>query len=221
MRKYYREDLLDAGRNSVMLGRNDVMEADETVGKVCRALSRGRLELDQLTARSLGTFLGKTTSVVYHHYGSLDGFLFAVSQGGFAELADRLRAVLSEGGRLEELAEAFVSFGLDTPALYSLMFERRYDWPALRKRGVLGAHARGLATWSEVVAFLAGAGSPDPEGDARLLMAGLHGLVSLAATGRANVGAMSRSDRDTALASARSLARRICPAACNPVMEKS
>jgi AcrR family transcriptional regulator len=197
------------------------MEADETVGKVCRALSRGRLKLDQLTARGLGGFLGKTTSVVYHHFGSLDGFLFAVGQGGFAELANRLRGVLAEGGRLEELAEAFVGFGLDTPALYTLMFERRYDWAALRKRGALDAQGPGLATWSELVAFLAGAGSPDPEGDARLLMAGLHGLVALAATGRANVGAMSRSDRDIAVASARSLARRICPAACNPVMEKS
>lgn len=197
-----------------MLGRNLVMDAPQTVEKVCRALSRGRLGLDQLTARGLGSFLGKTTSVVYHHFGSLDGFLFAVSQQGYRALRERLQGVLQDGGRLDDMAEAFVRFGLESPALYSVMFERRYDWAALRKSGAFDKKPLGLELWAELCAFLRASGSSDPDGDARMIMAGLHGTVSLAASGRANVGALTRSDRDIALASARSLARRICPAAC-------
>jgi AcrR family transcriptional regulator len=187
---------------------------NDSVNRVCRALSRGRLKLDQLTARELSSFLGKTTSVVYHHFGSLDGFLFAVSQSGYAELDERLRNVLAQGGRLEGLAEAFVAFGLDRPALYSLMFERRYDWAALRRAGAFDRRPVGLELFSGLVAFLAGAGARDADGDARLLIAGLHGTVSLATSGRANVGALGKTDREVALASARSLARRLCPAAC-------
>ena len=44
------------------------------------------------------------------------------------------------------------------------------------------------------------------------MFAGLHGLVHLASTGRANVGAMSVSDRDTAIEAARVLAQRFMPA---------
>jgi AcrR family transcriptional regulator len=197
-----------------MLRRNFVMDSDETTDRVCRALARGRLGLAQLTARGLATFLGKTTSVVYHHHGSLDGFLFAVSQRGFAKLGERLRAVLANGDGLEQLAAAFVRFGLESPALYAIMFERRYDWAALRRAGAFKKAPPGMALWTELVAFLHGAGSGDPDGDARLILAGLHGTVSLAASGRANVGALSKSDREVALASARSLARRLCPAAC-------
>lgn len=69
----------------------------------------------------------------------------------------------------------------------------------------------GMSLWSAITAFLAGAGSPDPDGDARILYAGMHGLVSLANSGRANIGNMSIGDRDTAIAAARKLARRLVP----------
>jgi AcrR family transcriptional regulator len=189
------------------------MDATENVSRVVKALQRGRLRLDQLTARGLGGFLGKTTSVVYHHYGSLDGFLFAVSQAGYVELGARLQELLDRGGALEDVGEAFVAFGLDAPGLYAVMFERRYDWALLRRAGVFEKKPLGLELWGRLIALLDASGSKQPEADARLLLAGLHGLVSLAATGRANVGALERTDREVALASARDLARRICPAA--------
>lgn len=195
-----------------MFRHNLVMsDPQDTASRVCRALSRGRLELDRLTARGLSSFLGKTTSVVYHHFGSLDGLLFAVAQRGYAELSDALR---SAGSRLDDLAEAFVTFGLARPALYHLMFERRYDWAALRRAGAFDKPSPGLELFGGLTDLVRRTGSPDPEGDARLLFAGLHGTVSLASTGRANVGALAHTDREIAIAAARSLARRICPAAC-------
>ncbi len=67
----------------------------------------------------------------------------------------------------------------------------------------------GLVQWETMVAWFANLGSDDPDGDARLLYAGLHGLVSLASTGRANIGDLNTSDRDMAISLARRLARRL------------
>jgi AcrR family transcriptional regulator len=175
------------------------------------ALAEGAIGNEDLTARQLGTFLGKTTSVLYHHWGSLDGFLFAVSQVGFRRLGSELGRRLKRGARLDDIAAAFVTFGLDHAAVYALMFERRYDWDALRRSGVFDEEVPGLDLWTSMVAFLAGAGAGDPDGDARILHAGLHGLVSLALSGRANVGKLSSSDRALAISSARKLARRLLP----------
>lgn len=194
-----------------MLGRNAVMSdrAEDAVAKVCRALARGRLRAEGLTARELGAFVGKTTSVLYHHWGSLDGFLHAVGQAGFVELGGRLEKVLADGGDLPDVAEAFVRFGLECPALYYVMFERRYDWKALRKRGAFEEALPGAQLWQRLTERVAATGADDPDLDARLFFAGLHGLVSLASSGRANVGTLARTDRDVALAAARRLAVRL------------
>src|SRR5258706_12212719 len=101
------------------------------------SLRGGRLGPADLTARRLGEVLGKTTSVLYHHYGSLDGFLFAVGQSGMEVLGERLDAVRTAGGDLAHLSAEFVRFGLEAPALYALLVGRRYDSPALRPPGCL------------------------------------------------------------------------------------
>jgi AcrR family transcriptional regulator len=173
---------------------------------ILAALYAGELGEGDLTARQLGAFLGKTTGHVYHHWGSLDGLLFAVSQAAFARLARDLGAVSSRGGDLEDVAAAFVDFGLAHPALYQVMFERRYDWAALRAQGRLTPDAQpGLGMWGALAAAIGA-------DEARLLFAGLHGLVSLAASGRANIGALTRTDREVARASARLLARKLSTA---------
>ena len=174
----------------------------DAVGRVHQALSRSELQLSELTARRLGAFLGKTTSVVYHRWGCLDGLLYAVAQRGFDELAEVLLEGFHRRGPIG-LAEAYVGFGLDKRVLYSLMFDRVYDWDALRKGGTFDTEQPGIQLWGASVALMASGGSADPEADARLLFATLHGVVSLAASGRANVGELSSSDRDVALRLAR------------------
>jgi AcrR family transcriptional regulator len=179
------------------------------VARVAAAVSSGRLKLEALSARRLAAFLGKTTGSLYHHHGSIDVFLFAVAQAGYRKLGERLLAEAPRG--LAEVAAAFVAFGLDNPAFYTLMFEHRYDWAALRKAGAVEGNHTGLDMWRALVEQLRRSGAADPEGDARLLFAGLHGLVSLAASGRANIGDLGRSDRDVAVSSARALAQRLAP----------
>ncbi len=183
--------------------------SDEAVQKVVDAIWRGELESADLTARRLCAFLGKTTGILYHHYSSLDGFLFVVSQAGVARLGERLETAFERAQDLADVAEAFIDFGLEQPTLYHLMFERHFDWVALRKAGLLDRERPGGDLWDSVHALLANAGSPDPDMDGRLLWAGLHGLVSLAASGRANVRALDRTDREVARAAARALAKRI------------
>ncbi len=172
------------------------------------ALLDGQLGRADLTARGLGAFLGATTSRVYHHHGSLDGLLYAVAGEGFRGLAAQLAGAMAKG--LPEVAAAFVGWGLDHPVLYELMFVRPYDWAALRAAGVF-TDTPGLALWGALQERLAAAGSREPRADALVLYAGVHGLVSLALGGRANVGQLEISDREAAIAAARTLATRLCP----------
>jgi AcrR family transcriptional regulator len=184
--------------------------SDDPIQRVLDAICGGELQADDLSARRISAFLGNTTGVLYHRYASLDGFLFAVGQRGLELLGTRLETSLSgRKAALGDLAEAFVEFGLDHPLLYDLMFERHYYWAALRASGALGPALPGGRLWDAMGAVLARAGSRDPETDGRLLWAGLHGLVSLAASGRANMRALDRTDREVACASARALAARV------------
>lgn len=186
---------------------------DDPAEAILDALLSGRLGAEHLTARDLSAFLGKTTGHVYHRWGSLDALLFDVVQAGFRYLARRLASARDRGSDLADVAVAFVDFGLEQPTLYGLMFERRYDWAELRARGLLGPALPGLALWTAVTGHIG-------HEEARLLYAGLHGLVSLAASGRANVGVIAKPDHDVARDSARRLARLLCPSDPEPPTDK-
>jgi AcrR family transcriptional regulator len=183
----------------------------DPVLRVRDALVAGKLSAADLTARRLGALLGKTTSVLYHHYGSLDGFFFAVAESGMHLLGARLDAARAGGAGLAELCVEFVRFGLEAPDLYALMFERRVDWAALRRAGALRGDLPGLRLLALVTEAGRAAGSRDPARDARMLFAGLHGLVSLALSGRANLGALEMTDEAAALDAAAELAHRLYP----------
>ena len=180
--------------------------------RIYDALLTGELRREDLTARGLGAFLGATTSRVYNHHGSLDRLLYAVAAEGFRGLAIDLAAGAT--GDLAALAEAFVAWGLDHPVVYELMFVRPYDWAALRAAGAF-TDTPGLALWGALHARFSATGSTDPRTDALTLYAGLHGLVSLANGGRANIGQLEVSDRDAALAAARALATRLSRASAS------
>jgi AcrR family transcriptional regulator len=179
---------------------------EDAATQIADALEQGRMGRAELTARGLGAFMGRTTGHVYHRFGSLDGLLFAVVEVGYQRLAARLYAAFAERSSLRDLAQAFVEFGVDCPLLYGLMFEHPFDWKALRARGAFATTPPSLKLWQEFVAGLARFGVREPDVAARLMVAGLHGLVSLVLSGRANVGAIEKTDREVALSSARRLA---------------
>ncbi|MDC0685355.1 TetR/AcrR family transcriptional regulator [Sorangium atrum] len=165
-----------------------VMNADEPVERVFTALCEGRLTRDDLTARKIAAFLGQTTMVLYHHFGSLDGFLIRVDGLGWRRLAERLDARARGGADARSLAVGYVEFALCHPDLYWLMAERRFDRARLREQGRLRL-ARPL--WSSFVELLRHHGSRRPEEDTHVLFAGLHGIAMLALSGRSNLGEVS------------------------------
>lgn len=180
----------------------------EEVETVCDALASGELTADTLGARRVADLLGRTTGLLYHHWGSLDGFLLEVSQLGWTRLADALMEHAL--APVEALADAYLRFAFAHPALYHLMAERRLDWPRLRAEGRLTAGS-GLDLWDALTSRLELAGSDAPAEDARLLYASLHGLASLALSGRANVRDIDTTDEEVALRAARHLVRRLLP----------
>ncbi|WP_437490161.1 TetR-like C-terminal domain-containing protein [Sorangium sp. So ce1014] len=161
------------------------MDADEPVERVFQALCDGRLARDELTARKIAAFLGQTTMVLYHHFGSLDGFLIRVDGAGWRRLAELLEARARAGADARSLAVGYVEFALRHPDLYWLMAERRFDRARLREEGRLRL-ARPL--WSGFVELLRRYGSACPAEDTHVLFAGLHGIAMLALSGRANLG---------------------------------
>jgi AcrR family transcriptional regulator len=174
--------------------------------QVLDAIVRGELAERDLTARRLGALVGKTTSVLYHRYGSLDAFLYEVAQRGFLRLGERLA---DPALTLAEAALRYLDFAVEQPVLYGLLFHRRLDWAALRARRDLRA-SPGFVLWAGLVERLRAGGSDAPELDARVLYAGLHGLASLAISGRANVDDLGHTDRESAGLAARRLVDRIC-----------
>lgn len=184
---------------------------EDAVERLYRALIDRELADQDLSARRIASFLGKTTGAIYHRWVSIDALLFAVSQRGFAELRARVEATYARTQDLADCGQAYVEFGLDHPELYPLMFERRFDWDALRRAGAFERATPGSQLLGGVVCLLQSSGSTRAVADTRLLMAGLHGIVSFAASGRMNTGELSAPDRDIAIASARDLAARLAP----------
>lgn len=182
---------------------------EDAVERIYRALVQRELDDEDLSARRIASFLGKTTGAVYHRWPSFDVLLFEISQRGFVDLGARLSAAWATRRSLADCAEAYVAFGLESPELYPLMFERRFDWAQLRAHGAFETATSGSTVLAGVVALLREAGSRDAIADTRLFLAGLHGLVSFAASGRMNTGELSATDRDVAIAAARDLARRL------------
>ncbi len=181
---------------------------DEAVERVHAALERRELATSELTARRLGELLGQTTAVIYHRWGSLEGFLYAVAVVGFGRVGDRLEAMDSERASLEDVAEYLVCFAVDHPELYELMQERRWDWAALRK----GGHLRPAETMRAAAALQAiftREGLSRPMERVRLFAAGMHGIAAMAITGRLNAGENQTPDRVVAIRTARHLARLI------------
>ena len=69
------------------------MSDDGAIDQIYAALVARELTAEDLSARRLAAFLGKTTGAIYHRWGSFDGLLFTVGQRGFVDLQARIEAV--------------------------------------------------------------------------------------------------------------------------------
>lgn len=170
-------------------------EPEDPVVRVRDALASGRLRETDLTARGLGRFLGKTSSVLYRRWGSLEGFLYAVSLSAMAVLNDELLAALQKEDGLRAVAKAYVGMAVERPALFHLALTRRFDWKALRKARALN-EKESFRAFLPFVEVLQRRGSPRPLVDARLFHAAVHGIALLTSVGRMNAGNLGQTDAD-------------------------
>ena len=176
----------------------------EAVLRVRDALAAGELGPDDLSARKLAEFFGQTTSLLYHHWGSMDRFLYAVHIAALSLLADELESFAHGPHALWRITEHYLETALERPALFHIIAERPFDWPALRAAGLIDERV-GLRAWRLLAAALAREGSRNPDEDTRLYLAAVHGIATLTSAGRINAADLGHSDREVARRTARRL----------------
>lgn len=165
------------------------------VQRVFTALLQRRLTREDLSARKLSAFLGQSTIGLYHHFGSLNGFLIQVDGLGWQRLLEELELAVVEckqrepnlnaESALRAVALRYVDFASKYRTLYWLMTEHFFDRAALRRAGRLRLETPLMNGFSEL---LRACGSAEPATDLVLAFSALHGLVSLVQSGRLDLG---------------------------------
>ena len=152
---------------------------------------------EALTLREVARSVGVSQAAPYRHFKDRRELVAAVAERGFVRLRDRmLVGIQSAQGRLglKSVAEAYVSFGLENPAEYRVMFGPEVavtdDLPSLRDTGrsVLGFVAEGISQLQKQGLVRSG----DPWLMAVATWSTLHGLVVLSLDGQTAGVAPSR-----------------------------
>lgn len=140
---------------------------------------------DAVTTRKLAQRIEYSQPVLYSHFAGKDAIVGAVALEGFTELAQRLRECVAaaSGGpsTVGAIAEAYLRFATDRPALYEAMFQLATDYPfadpasppPLQEGFALLRDGLGTAT-----------GREDLDLRTELFWSALHGLVTLTRSGR-------------------------------------
>ena len=140
---------------------------------------------EAVTMRELGRRLGVSRAAPYRHFSDKAALLVAVASNGFAELNERLARIAGHDGSgaelLQRMGEAYVSFAIENPAHYRLMYGRealiRREQPELREA------ANRLFEWLvELFDRHQASGAirrQDPRGQAYVAWSAVHGLASL------------------------------------------
>jgi AcrR family transcriptional regulator len=144
---------------------------------------------DAVTTRRLSTEIEYSQPVLYKHFTGMEQLADAIAIEGFGELAEALGAAHSGGGpasdALTRIAQAYLGFARDNPAVYDAMFTRA---TALRfaAEDTPPELTAAFAELRQAVALVA----DDYHADAltEVFWAALHGLVTLSRTGRLRPG---------------------------------
>jgi len=145
---------------------------------------------DAVTTRRLAERIEYSQPVLYSHFAGKDAIVGAVALDGFTELAQRLRAsaaAASDGpATVAALAEAYLRFAAERPALYEAMFQLATDYPFADPDSPAPLH-EGFGLLRDGLA--AATGTEDLDLRTELFWSALHGLVTLTRSGRLPAGA--------------------------------
>ena len=148
---------------------------------------------DNLSMRKIARAVGCSATSIYLHFENKDALIHALIDEGMEKLHEQLAAASDEPApqaRLNDLAHAYVRFGLDNPEYYQVMFQlhpqrmERYPVENYRRaRRNLELHAEALADGVKIGVFR----MESPDTGAHVLWSALHGLVSLLLAERVDV----------------------------------
>jgi AcrR family transcriptional regulator len=122
---------------------------------------------DAVTTRRLADRVEYSQPVLYSHFAGKDAIVAAVAIEGFAELA----AALDRAPDLGALAETYLAFARDHPAVYDAMFAQ----PTSLAFGVAETPPQLRAAFAPLLRAV----HPGGEALAEVLWSGLHGLATL------------------------------------------
>ncbi len=100
--------------------------------------------LDAATLRATARRAGVSHMAPYRHFKDKDELLAAVAEQGFREMTRFIDAAPGEGRARDAAGLAYVSFALDNPALYRLMFGANLS-PRARFPGLVAAGGEAFA----------------------------------------------------------------------------
>jgi AcrR family transcriptional regulator len=146
-----------------------------------------------VTLRSLANALGVSPMTPYRYFENKDELFAMVRAEAFGRFADAQRdaveGVEDPQGALRRLGRAYVTFALEEPDAYRIMFEL-FQAPAGTYAELEAEQARAFSYLRAAVELLAKAGlmEGDPLQRAHFLWAQVHGLVSLHLAGKLVMG---------------------------------
>lgn len=154
-----------------------------------------------LSMRKIAQSINYSATSIYLHFDSKDALLHALIDEGMQRLYDAFSDIVSAFddepvARLRALCEQFITFGLENPEYYEIMFQLRPEqmerYPAekyRRARRNLDTIAEALAEGAETGVFAV----EDARVAASAIWASLHGTVSLLIAERVDIR-IDRSD---------------------------
>ncbi len=134
---------------------------------------------EAVTTRRLADKIEYSQPVLYSHFADKSAIIDAVAVEGFAELASALRSAAVRG--LGAVAQAYLDFAENQPALYDAMFSLASDLPFGTPEAPSPLHA-GFAELR--TAFAGEADQRDAEVLTEVAWSALHGLAMLTRAGR-------------------------------------
>jgi len=152
---------------------------------ICNRLQRRSLKnrdplvlREELSARAIAKALGQTTGFLYHHWGSLDAFLFEVSGLGWQRLVESVVRAYDVDRDARAIVHSYIDFAADNPVLYWLLAERPLSMSIVRstlKRGATLPSFKAFVTYFEL---LSRAEPGVTLTRARAMHAAAHGIAS-------------------------------------------
>ena len=144
---------------------------------------------DAVTTRRLADTIEYSQPVLYSHFANRTAIVDAVAVEGCGELADRLRAAgagaADRAGRAAAVAQAYLDFAEQHPAVYDAIFVLASDLPF----GTADAPPALLDAFGQLRdAFAPDKPQPDADVLTEVVWSALHGLVVLERGGRLRPG---------------------------------